>query len=149
MMKSLVPQLSSQMRCMNQLNKLLRYSIIYINTCTVVASQAVYETAEYSFENRNQCSVVNTALSTLKRTLSISYEEPVACNTTENLYEMQTPSPYEMAQSMEAEQQIYETPCEDEEDYGPIYCMPPSDEEKIYVEFEGKRFRKLYRREIE
>ncbi|XP_065899401.1 uncharacterized protein [Dysidea avara] len=113
------------------------------------APEAVYETAEYSFENRNQCSVVNTALSTLKRTLSISYEEPVACNTTENLYEMQTPSPYEMAQSMEAEQQIYETPCEDEEDYGPIYCMPPSDEEKIYVEFEGKRFRKLYRREIE
>lgn len=92
---------------------------------------------------------MNKALSTLKRPLSISYEEPVTSNTAEGLYEMPTPSPYEMAQSMEAEQQIYETPYEDEEDYGPIYCVPPSDEEKIYVEFEGKRFRKLYHKEVE
>ena len=49
---------------------------------------------------------------------------------------------------MEAEQQIYETPYEDEENYGPIYSAPSSDEQKIYEEFEGKRFRKLYHIEI-
>jgi len=43
---------------------------------------------------------------------------------------------------------IYETPCEGEETTGPIYCAPPSDEQKIYEEFEGKRFRKLHRKEI-
>ena len=49
---------------------------------------------------------------------------------------------------MEVEQQIYETPCEDEEDYGPIYSVPSSNEQKIYEEFEGKRFRHLYSAEI-
>ena len=49
---------------------------------------------------------------------------------------------------MEAEQQIYETPYEEEDNYGPIYSVPPSDEQKIYEEFEGKRFRKLYHTEI-
>jgi len=104
---------------------------------------------DYSFSEHNQYSVVNKALSTMKRPLSISYEVPVASNAAEGFYEMPAPSPYEIAESMEAEQQIYETPCEDEEDYGPLYCEPPSDEEKIYVEFEGKRFRKLYHREVE
>ena len=62
--------------------------------------------------------------------------------------ELPAVSPYEMAESMEAEQQIYETPYEDEENYGPIYSTPSSDEQKIYEEFEGKRFRKLYQREL-
>ena len=63
-------------------------------------------------------------------------------------YELPTVSPYEMAESMEAEQQIYETPHEDEENYGPIFSIPSSDEQKIYKEFEGKRFRKLYHGEL-
>ena len=49
---------------------------------------------------------------------------------------------------MEKEEVIYNTPCEDEGNCGPIYCEPPCDEHKIYEEFEGKRFRKLYHKEI-
>ena len=63
-------------------------------------------------------------------------------------HELLTVSPDEMVKSMEAEQQIYETPYEDEENYGPIYSAPSSDEQKLYEEFEGKRFRKLYQGEL-
>ena len=63
-------------------------------------------------------------------------------------HELPTVSPDEMAESMKAEQQIYETPYEDEENYGPVYSVPSSDEQKIYEEFEGKRFRKLYQGEL-
>ena len=49
---------------------------------------------------------------------------------------------------MEDEQKIYETPCEDDGDYGPIYIEPPTTVEKIYETFEGKRFRKLYHQNI-
>ena len=49
---------------------------------------------------------------------------------------------------MEDEQKIYETPCEDDGDYGPIYTEPPTAVEKIYETFEGKRFRKLYHQNI-
>ena len=50
--------------------------------------------------------------------------------------------------SMEAEQEIYKTPCEGEGNTGLVYCVPSSNEQKIYEEFEGKRFRKLYHKEI-
>ena len=53
-----------------------------------------------------------------------------------------------VATSIEAERQIYDTPFEDEESYGPIYYEPPSSLHKIYEEFEGKKFRKLYHHEI-
>ena len=53
----------------------------------------------------------------------------------------------DMARSMEKEI-ICNTPCEDEGNCGPIYCEPPRDEHKIYAQFEGKRFRKLYHKEI-
>ena len=43
---------------------------------------------------------------------------------------------------------IYSTPCEDEGSYGPTYCEFPCDELKIYEEFEGKRFHKLYHKGI-
>ena len=46
-------------------------------------------------------------------------------------YELPSVSPYELAESMEAEQQIYETPYGDEGNYGPIYSIPSSDEQKI------------------
>ena len=62
--------------------------------------------------------------------------------------EISSPPPQEMARSMEEEEVIYSTPCEDEGNYGPIYCEPPCDEHKIYAEFEGKRFRKLHHKEI-
>ena len=62
--------------------------------------------------------------------------------------DISSPPPQEMARSLEEEEVIYSTPCEDEGNSGPIYCEPPCDEHKIYAEFEGKRFRKLYHKEI-
>ena len=59
--------------------------------------------------------------------------------------------PYEIssyANSLDAEKQIYQTPFEDEESYGPIYYEPPSNLQKIYEEFEGKGFHKLHHHEI-
>jgi len=63
-------------------------------------------------------------------------------------YEMSEISPCAIANSLETEKEIYETPFEDEESNGPIYYEPPSNLQKIYEEFEGKRFRKLYHRQI-
>ena len=65
-----------------------------------------------------------------------------------NTYDVPDVSQYEMAESIEAEKKIYETPCEGEESIGPIYCVPPTDEQKIYEEFEGKRFRKIHHEEL-
>ena len=79
-----------------------------------------------------------------------SYEIPIDVKpyAANDLYELPSASPYEMAESIEVEQQIYETPCEGEGTIGPIYSVPSSDEQKIYEEFEGKRFRKLYHKDI-
>ena len=57
-------------------------------------------------------------------------------------------SPYEVPVSIEEEQRIYDTPCDDEQDYGPIYCEPPNEEEKLYAVFEGKRLQNLYHEDI-
>jgi len=61
-------------------------------------------------------------------------------------------SVYEYAEhcvnAIEDEQMIYETPCDDDEDYGPIYSEPPTEVEKIYETFEGKRFYKIFDRDI-
>ena len=75
------------------------------------------------------------------------YEEPISSQPSfaNNLYEV---SPYQMAELIEAEERIYFTLCEDEENVGPIYCEPPCNEKKVYEEFEGKRFKKLYHKEI-
>ena len=55
---------------------------------------------------------------------------------------------YSETVQMEDEQKIYETPCEDDGNYGPIYTDPPTAVEKIYETFDGKRFRKLYHQNI-
>ena len=57
-------------------------------------------------------------------------------------------SPFEVTVSMEEEQKIYDTPSDDEQDYGPIYCEPPTKEEKIYAVFEGKNLQKLCHEDI-
>ena len=57
-------------------------------------------------------------------------------------------SHYEVSVSMEEEQKIYDTPCDDDQDYGPIYCEPPTEEEKLYAVFEGKRLQKLCHKDI-
>ena len=93
-----------------------------------------YEEADFSYLIANSSAMYENA--------AVQYELPSSS------YELPSISPYELAESLETEQQIYETPYEDEESYGPIYSAPSSDEQKIYEEFEGKRFRKLYHREI-
>ena len=65
-----------------------------------------------------------------------------------NWYEVASPPPQDIARAIEKEEEIYNTPCENEGNYGPVYCEPPSNEHKIYEEFEGKRFRKLHHKEI-
>ena len=69
-----------------------------------------------------------------------------AVSSIEEVYEYATP--YSDDVQMEDEQIIYETPCEDDGDYGPIYTEPPKVVEKIYETFEGKRFRKLYHHDV-
>ena len=78
------------------------------------------------------------------------YEEPIDAKPclVNGLYEVSVISPREMAESIKAEEQIYHTLCEDEETIGPAYCVPSSDEQTIYEEYEGKRFHKLYHKDI-
>ena len=73
----------------------------------------------------------------------MSYEKVV--NDMEDVYgyAVQCNGPVQME-----EEQIYETPCEDDGDYGPIYTEPPTEVEKIYETFEGKSFHKLYHQNI-
>ena len=85
---------------------------------------------------------MSTALSGINAANEPRYE------TAADWCEISSPPPQEMAKSVEEEEVIYSTPCEDEGNYGPIYFEPPCDEHKIYAEFEGKRFRKLYHKEI-
>ena len=84
------------------------------------------------------------------RVYATPYEMPVSAqpDLVNNIYEAPSVSPYEMVESLEAEQQIYDTPCEGEESIGPIYTVPSSDEHKIYEEFEEKRFRKFRHDEL-
>ena len=113
--------------------------------------QPEYEDPDYC--TNKYYAVVGRALSSLSRThntvIPAPYEVPTTLSkSTVGIYEMESPSPFAIAESMEDDQQIYDTPCEDEEPSGPVYCKPPSDEHKIYEEFEGKRFRKIFHTEI-
>ena len=87
-------------------------------------------------------SILNAALSNMNGTYGPHYEASA------DWYEVSDPPQQELVRSIEEEEEIYNTPCEDEDDYGPVYYEPPNDEHKIYAEFEGKRFRKLYHKEI-
>ena len=69
-----------------------------------------------------------------------------AISSMQEVYEYATP--YSEPVQMEDEQKIYETPCEDDGNYGPIYTEPPTEVEKIYETFEGKRFQKLHHHNI-
>jgi len=62
----------------------------------------------------------------------------------EGVYE----TPVQLDISIEDEQMIYDTPCDDDEDYGPIYTEPPNDLEKVYEIFDGIKLRKFYHRDI-
>ena len=86
----------------------------------------------------------------MRRSRAFSYEEPLNLEPSiaNNLFELPRSPTYEMAESIKAEQLIYDTPCEGEESMGPIYYAPSSDEQKIYEEFEGKCFHKLHHNEL-
>lgn len=49
---------------------------------------------------------------------------------------------------MEDEQNIYEDPCENDGDYGPVYTEPLKAMERIYEMFKDKRICKLYHQNI-
>ena len=57
-------------------------------------------------------------------------------------------SPYEVALSIEEEQKIYDTPCDGDEDCGPIYGEPPTEEERLYAVFEDKNLQKFDHQDI-
>jgi len=62
-------------------------------------------------------------------------------------YEYYNGQPDEHATSVE-EDDIYETPCDDDnEDYGPIYTQPPTEVDKIYETLKRKNF-KVFRKDI-
>ena len=99
---------------------------------------AIYEGAHSS-----QYSIFDAALSNMNGTCPQHYESSMTW------YEVSGPLSQDLTKLMEEEEEIYNTPYEDKRSYGPIYYEPaPSDERKIYAQFEGKRFRKLYHKEI-
>ena len=79
-----------------------------------------------------------------------AFVDQVVSKMTENYeHDISLPgSTNEVAVSMEEEQKIYETASDNEEDYGPIYCEPPTEEEKLYAVFEGKKLQKLCHKDI-
>jgi len=79
---------------------------------------------------------------------SIMYDTLANTEVTYELPMISNPLSQEMEKSMKAEQDIYDTPFDDEGNYGPLYCEPPLEEQKIYEEFEGKKFRKLCCKDI-
>lgn len=81
----------------------------------------------------------------------LPYETPLLEALVHSLskYEMPSATPHELAQSMEKEKSIYETVTFDNKNYGPAYQKPPFEEQKIYKEFEGKKFRKILHKEVE
>ena len=85
---------------------------------------------------------MNAALSSMDGTYELHYEASV------NWYKASGSPSQALANSIEEEEEIYNTPYEEEGNYGPVYCEPPNDKQKIYAEFEGKKFRKLYHKEI-
>ena len=96
--------------------------------------QPIYESTEVAATHVE--SRITTALSDIAGT----YELPTTL-------EVHKIAPDDVTKYMELEQQIYATPYK-QQDYGPPYYHPPDNEKKIYEEFEGKRFRKLFHREI-
>ena len=74
-----------------------------------------------------------------------AYDEVVSYDKSRGIYYM---SSQDVAKSLQTEKQIYGTPCNNKQDYGPIYCSPSDDETKLYQEFEGKKFQNLCHKEM-
>jgi len=63
-------------------------------------------------------------------------------------FDTSTISSAEQAESFKEEQKIYDTPYEDEVDYGPIYTEPPNKVEKIYESIDSQIINELDRGNI-
>ena len=94
----------------------------------------------YEKSDSRYYSILNTALSSMNG----AHDEP-QYEASVDWYAVSSPPSQEL---VEREEEIYNTSYEDERNYGPVYCEPPLDEQTIYAEFEGKRFCKLYHKEI-
>ena len=105
--------------------------------CLHFYNQPIYEDPDLP-----HVSILNAALSGVGTANEPQYE------TAANWYAETNTLPQEIAKSIAEEEAIYSTPFDCEQSNGPIYRDPPSDEHKIYEEYEGKRFQKLYRKEI-
>ena len=86
--------------------------------------------------------VVDTALSSMNG----AYETQIQLPT--SIYDKPNSLPSTMIITLETEKQIYDEPFEVNEDYGPIYHEPPSNVNKIYEQFEGKKIHKINHHEV-
>jgi len=75
-----------------------------------------------------------------------SCENIASYDTTKKLYYVLTP--HDVAKSLETEEQIYDTPFNFQEGYGPAYSNPSDDEAKLLLDFERKKIQKLYHEDI-
>ena len=73
------------------------------------------------------------------------YDDVHSYNASKGTYHM---SPHEVAKSLETEETIYDTPYQNKVDFDVVYRTPADNEQKIYEEFAGKKFRRLYHKEI-
>ncbi|XP_065899824.1 uncharacterized protein [Dysidea avara] len=117
----------------------------------LTSSYALYESVKLPNENHYE---MDTSMdgqwqySTVTSPRKCSY---VDLERMKGIYEFDTSaniSPTELAESFEEEQKIYETPYEDEADYGPIYMEPPNKVEKIYESINGQKIHKLHRENV-
>ena len=73
------------------------------------------------------------------------YDDVLSYNASKGIYHM---SPHEVSKSLETEETIYDTPYQNKVDFGVVYHTPADNEQKIYEEFAGKKFHRLYHKEI-
>ncbi|XP_065899217.1 uncharacterized protein [Dysidea avara] len=102
---------------------------------------------ESSFINKNNKESVDieSMLAVALPEVPDAYDEVVSYDKSRGIYYM---SSQDVAKSLQTEKQIYGTPCNNKQDYGPIYCSPSDDETKLYQEFEGKKFQNLCHKEM-
>ncbi|XP_065900392.1 uncharacterized protein [Dysidea avara] len=102
---------------------------------------------ESSFINKNNKESVDieSMIAVALPEVPDAHDEVVSYDKSRGIYYM---SSQDVAKSLQTEEQIYDTPCNNKQDYGPIYCSPSDDETKLYQDFEGKKFQKLSHKEI-
>ncbi|XP_065899232.1 uncharacterized protein [Dysidea avara] len=103
------------------------------------------EESRFINKNNKESVEIESMLAVALPEVPDAYDEVVSYDKSRGIYYM---SSQDVANSLQTEEQIYDTPCNNKQDYGPIYCSPSDDETKLYQEFEGKKFQKLCHKEI-